>query len=154
MTNADKLRKLLAEGRRLLAAATPRPWEEEVDDGMSVFGDVVTGPDGVWVVDTSPICDSAGHDWDEVQANAALIVWAVNNLSALLDAAEKSGTVVGFWTLISAANGERDTAQAEVKRLEENRNRVVDKRMRWMKKHGYCHTGDHKQDECPGDHGK
>lgn len=103
----------LAEGRKLLAAAEPRPWETVLlDTGTDIISVEFPG--------NGPVVSEQVLD-----ADAALIVWAVNNLSDLLDAAEKSGTVSGFWTLINIANGERDAALAEVERrsnlLDENK---------------------------------
>ena len=70
------------EGRSLLDAAEVRlPWR------ANVFGD---GRGGVWQGPGGPPVFLSG---DITQADADLIAWAVNNLPALLDAAEERGLV-------------------------------------------------------------
>jgi hypothetical protein len=71
---------LIAQGRELLAAATPGPWE---GDSTEIYQagkfDEDTGL-RVWVGET---CDVKNADLGK--ANAELIVWMRNNLSAVFD---------------------------------------------------------------------
>jgi len=87
----------VAEGERLLASvAAPRPWRQSLtDDTMILTMDSreVAAIDGDY---NSP------DEWPVMEANAALIVFAVNNLPALLRAAS-----------------ERDAAVREAERLRE-----------------------------------
>jgi len=74
----------VAEGERLLASvAAPRPWRQSLtDDTMILTMDSreVAAIDGDY---NSP------DEWPVMEANAALIVFAVNNLPALLRAASE-----------------------------------------------------------------
>jgi hypothetical protein len=84
----------VAEGRRLLAEVTSLPWRTAATDDTCVVD-----------ADNEEVCALAGnycsHDeWPQMEARAALIVFAVNNLPALLTAAS-----------------ERDAAVREVERL-------------------------------------
>ncbi len=75
-----------AEGRRLLDAATPGPWgwiDPNPGEDWCHHGPDLVGPDHALVI------ESWGHDADGLhigEPDARLIVWAVNNLAALLDA--------------------------------------------------------------------
>jgi hypothetical protein len=92
-------RDLIAEGRQKVAAATPGPWE---GDSTEIYRanayDERTGL-RVWVAETCDIDDTALSD-----ANTDLIVWARNNLPALLDGLE-------------AVERERDEAHMELSDL-------------------------------------
>jgi len=86
----------VAEGRRLLAEVTSLPWRTAATDDTCVVD-----------ADNEEVCALAGnycsHDeWPQMEARAALIVFAVNNLPALLRAAS-----------------ERDAAVKEAERLRE-----------------------------------
>lgn len=78
MTAVDKL-------RALLEAATPRPWQEAVDDHGRKGVDV-----GVWSPSAVQyVVETLVPGNDNARADAALIVAAVNALPELLDALEK-----------------------------------------------------------------
>ncbi|WKK11955.1 hypothetical protein QYN14_25750 [Rhodococcus ruber] len=77
----------IAEGRRLLAAATPGPW---VVGGRSRTG-------GVYFGNQNPEVEGpSGDAWD---SDAELIVWARNNLPALLDRLERAQA--DMWRLMN-----------------------------------------------------
>jgi len=81
----------VAEGRRLLASvAAPRPWRQSLTDDTMILTAAIDGD------------YNSPDEWPVMEANAALIVFAVNNLPALLRAAS-----------------ERDAAVREAERLRE-----------------------------------
>lgn len=106
---------LIAEGRKLLAKATPGPWEVDHEKNEGSYGEgdndrtgynsaFIIGPDGKRLFDSlnsdaACIREENGGDehgdwldaWDEVSiANADLVVWAKNNLPAVLERAASS----------------------------------------------------------------
>ena len=95
--------RLVAEGERLLASvAAPRPWRQSLtDDTMILTMDSreVAAIDGDY---NSP------DEWPTMEANAALIVFAVNNLPALLRAASEN---VSLREQVVSANEQRDAAE-------------------------------------------
>jgi hypothetical protein len=66
--------------------ATPRPWRSEPKDGVMVVYGVKHN--------TIPVCMTDGDDQLETEANAALIVEAVNNYDALVAALDKINAIV------------------------------------------------------------
>ena len=88
------------ELRRLLAEATPGPWETDEFD-----------PGTVTVLQSSPktealcVADLADGATDRPDANAALIVAAVNALPALLRVAEAAAVVCD--PMVEGAGGDR-----------------------------------------------
>lgn len=98
----------VAEGERLLASvAAPRPWRQSLtDDTMILTMDSreVAAIDGDY---NSP------DEWPTMEANAALIVFAVNNLPALLRAAsERDAAVREVGELREALLGAEKAVQA------------------------------------------
>jgi len=74
----------VAEGRRLLAEVTSLPWRTAATDDTCVVD-----------ADNEEVCALAGNygsqdEWPQMEARAALIVFAVNHLPALLSAARQA----------------------------------------------------------------
>lgn len=98
--------RLVAEGRRLLAEVTSLPWRTAATDDTCVVD-----------ADNEEVCALAGnycsHDeWPQMEARAALIVFAVNNLPALLRTASEN---VSLREQVVSANEQRDAAVREAR---------------------------------------
>ena len=98
----------VAEGRRLLAEVTSLPWRTAATDDTCVVD-----------ADNEEVCALAVNycsydEWPQMEARAALIVFAVNNLPALLRAASEN---VSLREQVVSANEQRDAAVREAERL-------------------------------------
>ena len=94
----------VAEGRRLLEGAASLPWHTAATDDTCVVD-----------ADNEEVCALAGNygsqdEWPQMEARAALIVFAVNNLSALLTAAEQ---VAGLRRALQKAEAAVNAAYAQ-----------------------------------------
>jgi hypothetical protein len=102
---------LIAEGRRLIAEATLRPWRANLYLG------------GAHAIDRiAPNGDTLGRvavvdGLVETKANAALIVLAVNALPALLDVAEAGDALLGYHDRCGVASGYGDALRSALSRL-------------------------------------
>ena len=97
MTAPASLPALIAEGRRLIAQATPGPWDLPHLGDPSIAcncGTIFAGPEEIVVATVHEQARNAQAPPCGVAAgNAALIVLAVNALPALLDAIEAAEKV-------------------------------------------------------------
>ena len=98
----------VAEGERLLAEVASLPWRTAATDDTCVVD-----------ADNEEVCALAVNycsydEWPQMEARAALIVFAVNNLPALLRAASEN---VSLREQVVSANEQRDAAVREVERL-------------------------------------
>ena len=111
MTAPASLPALIAEGRRLIAEATdrkakgfpsPLPWYVSGCHNMiwGDDGDAITGPEPYF---ERPV--------------ANLIVFAVNNLAALLDVAEAGDALLGYHDRCGVASGYGDALRSALSRL-------------------------------------
>lgn len=77
----------IAEGERLLAASAPGPWRQSLSDDTVIL-----------TMDSREVCNIDGDynspdDWPTMEANAALIVFARNNLPTHLAAARREAAL-------------------------------------------------------------
>lgn len=99
----------IAEGRRLLAAATPGPWAVTMDSDSWNDG----AEYAEWVYGIAPILTA--DEWAEPQeANAGLIVWLRNHADALLAAAARA----------AALAREVERLRDQIERIQEDAERI------------------------------
>lgn len=103
MTAPASIPALIAEGRRLIAAATPGPVRVSRANGHPTDDAVVT----------------LGGEWFAVtrKGDAPKIVFAVNNLAALLDVAEAGDALLGYHDRCGVASGYGDALRSALSRL-------------------------------------
>ena len=105
------LSETIAEGRRLIAAATPGPLRANLYLGGAYAIERVR-PNGGRVARLDVVDGLL-----ETKANADRFVFAVNNLAALLDVAEAGDALLGYHDRCGVASGYGDALRSALSRL-------------------------------------